>query len=303
MIATAERVVGPTGAELAVYRTGDPAKPTVVLVHGFPDDHTAWEGVAARLAGEHHVVTYDVRGTGASSRPSRIADYAVDLLAADLQAVIDHVDDGRGVHLVGHDWGSVQGWHLITDPTHHGVLSYTSISGPCLDHVPGWIARQGRAGRWRDIAALWKSPLYMGLLSVPVLAPLLCRSGMVDATIAAAAKLVERPEAQRPEPAGPSARRNAASVRMYAANLLPRLRHGDHGGTDVSVQVLTPARDVFIPPVSQGDPHLDIATVTIREVPGGHWAPTYNPRAVAAPIAGWIAQHHDHATAGPALTR
>lgn len=285
------------GLKLAVQITGDAGdasgapKPTVLLVHGFPDDHTAWDGVVARLAATHRVVTYDTRGTGASGTSTRIADYRLDQLADDLQRVIDSVDTGAGVHLVGHDWGSVQAWHLITDPAHHGVLSLTSISGPCIDHVPGWVARKAKARRFRDIAAMWKSPLYMGFFSIPVLAPALARLGFVDPTLKLSIAALEEPEQLHPKPAGPSARRNAASIRIYAANVFPRLRHPERGGTDVPVQVLTPRRDIFIPPVTQGDPHPDIAAFEIHEIPGGHWAPTYTPSVVADRIESWVVRH------------
>ena len=199
------------------------------------------------------------------------------------------------VHLVGHDWGSVQGWHLVTGPRYRGVRSFTSISGPCLDHIAGWLGRRVKARQWADIAALWKAPLYTGVLQVPGLGPLLCRLGAVDLVVAAAITLFEQPE--RPEwperrnrrPDGPHARVSAASVRMYAANLLPRLVRGDHGGTDVPVQVLTPTSDVFVPPVSQHDPHPEVTTARIERVPGGHWAPACNPIAIAERIADWIA--------------
>lgn len=278
----------PDDVNLGIYRYGDPSHPTVVLVHGFPDDHRVWDGVVARLAEDHHVVTYDVRGAGTSSKPRRIADYRLDALAADLQAVIDHVDDGGGVHLVGHDWGSVQGWHLVTDPGHRGVLSYTSISGPCVDHLPGWIRRRVRDGRWQDVVALWKSPIYMGLLQIPLLAPLLCRLGLVDLSVAAAVKVFERPDDDAESATGRSARANGAAVRMYAANLLPRLARAERGGTDVPVQILTPTSDVFIPPVSQTDPHPDVHTVHTSPVTGGHWAPAHNPSGIASAVVAWI---------------
>ena len=283
-------VTAPDGQKLAVYATGDPAGPTVVLVHGFPDDHTAWDGIVDQLAEAHHVVAYDTRGAGASSRPKRISDYRLDRHAADLQAVIDSVNPGTGVHVVGHDWGSAQVWHLVTG-THYGVTSFTSVSGPCVDHVPGWIARQASARRYADIAAMWKTPLYMGFFSIPFLAPLLARFGLLDPAIKLSVKAFERPETLQRRPAGPSARRNADSIRIYAANVGSRMVHPERGGTDVPVQVLTPVRDIFIPPVTQGDPHPDIETIETREIPGGHWAPTYNPTAVSEPIRAWIARH------------
>src|SRR5207245_2798179 len=83
------RVDGAGRVALHVVERGDAAAPTVVLVHGYPDDHTVWDPVAERLAARYHVVTYDVRGAGQSDAPRRVRDYRVDLLAADTAAVID----------------------------------------------------------------------------------------------------------------------------------------------------------------------------------------------------------------------
>ena len=57
------------GIELCVAELGDPGRPTVVLVHGYPDSKEVWSEVAARLAGRFHVVLYDVRGHGRSTAP------------------------------------------------------------------------------------------------------------------------------------------------------------------------------------------------------------------------------------------
>jgi hypothetical protein len=54
---------------LAVFEEGDPAHPTVMLLHGYPDTHRVWDEVAARLRDRFHVVRYDVRGAGAPPRP------------------------------------------------------------------------------------------------------------------------------------------------------------------------------------------------------------------------------------------
>lgn len=63
----------------------------VVLVHGYLLDGHSWEKQeAALLAAGHRVVTYDRRGFGASSRPSVGYDY--DTLAADLRALLEHLD-------------------------------------------------------------------------------------------------------------------------------------------------------------------------------------------------------------------
>jgi pimeloyl-ACP methyl ester carboxylesterase len=67
--------------------------------------------VAAELESGFHVVSFDVRGSGGSDAPRRIRDYRLDQLADDIGRVIDAVAAGKKVHLLGHDWGSVQAWH------------------------------------------------------------------------------------------------------------------------------------------------------------------------------------------------
>ena len=44
------RTVSRAGVELAVFEAGNRAGPTVVLVHGWPNTHSIWDGVAALLA-------------------------------------------------------------------------------------------------------------------------------------------------------------------------------------------------------------------------------------------------------------
>ena len=136
---TRRRVRG-DGVDLAVYEQGDRSRPTVLLVHGYPDTHAVWDEVAARLAERFHVVRYDVRGAGASSRPFGRRRYTFEYLMADMEAVLDATAPERKVHLVGHDWGSIQSWEAVCT-TPDRFASFTSISGPCLDHVAHWTRR------------------------------------------------------------------------------------------------------------------------------------------------------------------
>src|SRR5581483_5203510 len=141
-VSRARTVSTSDGLKLKVYVTPGPSAeaPTVVLVHGYPDDHTVWDGVVAELKQHARVATYDVRGAGQSDVPAKVADYRLDQLSRDLLAVIDAVSPGAPVHLVAHDWGSIQAWETVTDPdARDRLISYTSISGPCLDHVARWM--------------------------------------------------------------------------------------------------------------------------------------------------------------------
>jgi non-heme chloroperoxidase len=75
----------------------------VVLVHGWPLSGKSWEyQVGALVDAGYRVVTYDRRGFGDSSRP--YDGYEYDTLAADLKAVLEHLDL-RDVTLVGFSMG------------------------------------------------------------------------------------------------------------------------------------------------------------------------------------------------------
>ncbi len=50
-------VIASDGVRLAVRERGNPAAPTVSCVHGFPDDHSVWDGVADELDSVFHSCT------------------------------------------------------------------------------------------------------------------------------------------------------------------------------------------------------------------------------------------------------
>ena len=136
------------GLDLAVYEQGPEGAETIVLVHGYPDNHTVWDGVAELLAEDFHVVRYDVRGHGASEVPATTSGYALPLLSQDLRSVIEATSPDSPVHLVAHDWGSIQSWESVLDPAFTPLLrSYVSISGPSLDAAGVWLRRGFRHPR------------------------------------------------------------------------------------------------------------------------------------------------------------
>jgi pimeloyl-ACP methyl ester carboxylesterase len=69
---TPSQFVQSADVKLAVYTWGKPSKnkPTVVLVHGYPDAANVWKASAELLAQRYFVVAYDVRGAGNSTRPT-----------------------------------------------------------------------------------------------------------------------------------------------------------------------------------------------------------------------------------------
>ena len=62
------------GINVAVGGSGSP----VLLLHGYPQTHLMWRDVAPELAREHTVVVPDLRGYGASDKPTPDAEARLD---------------------------------------------------------------------------------------------------------------------------------------------------------------------------------------------------------------------------------
>ena len=91
---------------------GDHSRPTVLLLHGFPDEATLW---AAQIAGLHaagyRCIAPDIVGSGESDLAPRLRDYRALEIVGDQLALLDKLGIGRA-HVVGHDWGAVIAWLL-----------------------------------------------------------------------------------------------------------------------------------------------------------------------------------------------
>lgn len=84
-------VQAPDGVAIAAQAGGNPAGPEIVFAHGFSQSHACWDGQVNDpvLAEEFRLVTYDLRGHGASDKPRDPDRYRDDAIwAGDLHAVI-----------------------------------------------------------------------------------------------------------------------------------------------------------------------------------------------------------------------
>lgn len=83
----------------------------VVFVHGFPDFWYSWRHQMATLAPHFKTVAIDMRGYNLSDQPEGVESYRMDLLLADIGAVIKDLGVEK-VNLVGHDWGGAIAWQF-----------------------------------------------------------------------------------------------------------------------------------------------------------------------------------------------
>ncbi|PNV33791.1 short chain dehydrogenase [Streptomyces sp. DH-12] len=302
-----ERRVRTGGVELCVAELGDPERPTVVLVHGYPDSKEVWSRVAPRLAGRFHVVAYDVRGHGRSTAPRPLrGGFTLEKLTDDFLAVADAVSPDRPVHLVGHDWGSVQGWEFVTVPrARERIASFTSVSGPSLDHFGHWINRRvARPTPRRAVQLLGQGARswYVYALHTPVLPELAWRGPLGRSW----PRLLERAE-RVPGDGYPTASLPSDAAHgawLYRDNVRPRLRDPRPDAyAHVPVQLVTPLGDRFLSPRIHDGLERWAPRLTRRTLSSGHWAPRSRPDQLATWITDFVTSVEDGRPEGRARGR
>ena len=104
----------------------------VLLIHGFPDDHSVWRyQIDALVQAGFQVIAPDMRGYGESALSKRVRDYHVSNLVKDLVAVLD-VLKIKQLAVAGHDWGAGIGWMLaIHHPDRVTRYAALSVGHPC----------------------------------------------------------------------------------------------------------------------------------------------------------------------------
>jgi haloacetate dehalogenase len=104
----------------------------LLLLHGYPETHLMWGGIAGDLAREHTVVAPDLRGYGESSQPPTVADHATygkRAMAEDGVRLMRQLGFDR-FDVVGHDRGARVGYRMALD--HPGAVRRLTV----MDVVP-----------------------------------------------------------------------------------------------------------------------------------------------------------------------
>ncbi|APX61704.1 MULTISPECIES: alpha/beta fold hydrolase [Acinetobacter] len=272
---------------LAVRTFGDISKPALVLVHGYPDHQEVWKNVIVYLP-DYFIVTYDVRGAGDSSIPKYIRDYHLERLSMDLEEVVNAVLPGQSFHLVAHDWGSIQSWESVTDPRFEGrILSFTTISGPCLDHAAFWMRNQFKQNRSRFFKQLSKS-WYIAMFQLPWLAPTAWNFFNPERW----GKIIRELEGKEGLPLNQNIVKDGKyGVGLYRANFIPRLLKPRERHAICPVQAIVLKRDNFVSPQLVDEMPKWVQTFSRVELDANHWAILSQPKLIAESIREFTQQH------------
>jgi pimeloyl-ACP methyl ester carboxylesterase len=265
------RAVAAQGAYLAVFEYGPgpgPDVPTLLLLHGYPDDHQVFYPLIDRLSATHHIVAYDTRNAGSSSITERPGNFSLPTLVDDLYTVLS-ATQASSVHLVGHDWGSIQAWAAIRDPRAAGRVSrFTSISGPDLRFFSWWVRQKVRNPRgWAQLMGQLLRSLYVAAFQVP---------GLPEA--AWRLFLTNYYEKARKRRVGDNPLRGLA---LYRENL-PVKGNRLPVQLSIPVHVVVPDKDPFLSPHITDGLENWVSQLTITHVDAGHWWPETHARDLAA---------------------
>ena len=207
----------------------------------------------------------------------------------DLAAVID-ATCSRPVHLVGHDWGSIQSWDAVTTDGAFGgrLRSFTTISGPSLDHVGHWLREQPP----QSLAAQALRSTYIAAFHAP---------GIKHAWRALGdrwPRLLERVEGVAAAPGDRSAD-GARGVALYRANIARRLARPRIRTSELPIQLVVPTRDYFVDPRLTWGLDRWAPLVWRREVHARHWEVLADAERMARWLGEWVdAVEHDRVAPG-----
>lgn len=258
---------------------------TVVLHHGWTQDHTSWEDVAQLLAEDHRVISYDARGHGRSDAGPH-GSATIDQFADDLAEVITLLAPEGPLVLAGHSLG---GPVLLAFAERHPALLTDRVAGLAL-------VATGAAHLGSDIMGLpgvVTGPLVRVLpraLALPArlriprtrMQPLISQAIRTGLYGPGAASAVARRRT-----AAQVARSHPGTIAALAGNIVGRSwLHAMEALADVSTVILGGTHDLLTPIAHSHTMAEALPTATLVVYKGaGHMLPYERTSEVAAEIA------------------
>lgn len=243
------------GNQIAYVRRGRGVP--LVLLHGYPLDHTIWDEVAPLLEGDFDLILPDLRGFGQSGLVE--SQYTMTDMAADVAVLLDHLGIEK-THIAGHSMGGYVALAFVRNYPER-VMGLGLVSSQALGDSPE--RRQGRYDSAEEIMRSGVRPVAEGMS--PKLTPDERVQAFVRALIAA----------QRS--AGLAGALKAMAERFDSTLVLPTFRfpvalvHGD--------------ADELIPFERAKEMKAAIKHAHLTQLPGvGHMPMLENPQETAATL-------------------
>lgn len=146
---TVHRTIDVEGLEIFYRRAGNPTRPTILLLHGFPSSSHMYRNILEPLAETAYVVAPDLPGFGFSSAPSAEAyEYTFANLADTIESFLDALGIDR-FYLFVNDFGTPVGYYIATRHPDR-ILGLIVQNGNAHD--------EGLGPEWDAPKAFWADP-------------------------------------------------------------------------------------------------------------------------------------------------
>ena len=156
---THHRTASVNGRKVFYREAGDPAFPTIVLLHGFPSSSSMFRCLIPALSDRFHLIAPDYIGFGHSEAPSRDAfQYNFDTLTAHVRGLLDHLQVTSYVLYV-HDIGGPIGFRLFAetpDQVEGLIIQNANMRGVRSAHCGGTAMQRLRSRR----SSSWLLPTF-----------------------------------------------------------------------------------------------------------------------------------------------
>jgi pimeloyl-ACP methyl ester carboxylesterase len=155
MVETFARTL-PNGTTLSCRATGEPGRPLMVFLHGFPEAAFIWDELLDYFSrpehGAYRCVAPNLRGFEKSSSPTEVSAYRAHLLVQDIaELAASENAQGRIEALVAHDWGGAFGWGyanqhadrlgklVIINSPHPGTFTRELLNNPAQQAASAYM--------------------------------------------------------------------------------------------------------------------------------------------------------------------
>lgn len=134
------------GIKIAYREAGNPQKPTIVLLHGFPASSYQYRKVLAQLSNEYHLIAPDYPGFGNSDFPDpKNYNYTFDIIAATIDSFLEEKNINSYAIMI-QDYGAPIGFRLATAHPER-ITAIINQNGNAYE--------EGLGNAWEGIRALW----------------------------------------------------------------------------------------------------------------------------------------------------
>ncbi len=258
-----------------------------LCLHGFPESSHSWRHLLPTLAAlGYRAWAPDLRGYGASDKPPRTEDYAIEVLMDDVGGLIAAAGAERAT-ILSHDWGGLIAWHVaMRRPELVERLIVMNLPHPAC------LAREIRHGR--QLRKLW----YVAAFQIPGLAERqLAQDGFrrIDNAFTATAVHPERfteddLRAYRESAAQPGALRGMlayyrAFVRGGGGRRQQRLGYPT---IEAPTLVIWGEHDLALEKATTIGTDRYVHDLTLRYVNASHWVQQDAPEVVDAMVRAWL---------------